>query len=83
MQKVAQPPACSRLRGAACANALGRECLFCPARLIIQLKLSVEAKSSFIFVLEKGRPHLRRAHLPAGAILSAVAFCRRARRAQN
>jgi hypothetical protein len=34
--------------------------------------LKREAKSSFIFVLEKGRTHLRRAHLPAGAILSAV-----------
>jgi hypothetical protein len=34
--------------------------------------LKRQAKSSFIFVLEKGRTHLRRAHLPAGAILSAV-----------
>jgi hypothetical protein len=34
--------------------------------------LKREAKSSFTFVLENGRAHLRRAHLPAGAILSAV-----------
>ena len=57
--------------------------IFCPARLIIQLKLSVEAKSSFIFVLEKGRPHLRRAHLPAEQSCRLLAFCRRARRAKS